>query len=372
MFKILHVGDVHAGYKQYGYTMRMVDINHALEHIVNTAIKAAVDLVIFPGDIFDTTHPPLDVALFVRDQMAKLRSKNIKVFAIDGNHDMCSNNWLHLCNMSEDAAVETLSTGFKMHNMVLTKGNDFLTIVGFDYMRKSQIMDALTSMAADGKKADVLVMHQGVFEAAPHIQACELTANQIAAAAAACGVKYVALGHFHDCKLFEQHKVMFCYPGSIEKMASNEADGKKVVEVHFDKDKITTLLHEVPGRAFECFAVKEEDDIQKFKTAMNAYKNSPFIYVRYVSTIPDVAPRLEAAIDGRFMFKLIPDVAMDLGDNLSWTKELAVVSLVDIVSSTYPEGTPENELIMQMLGNPGNVTNIVRAYLTSKKLEIQI
>lgn len=372
MFKILHVGDVHAGYRQYGYAMRMADINHALEHVVNTAIKAEVDLVVFPGDIFDTTHPPLDVALFVRDQMAKLRQHGIKVFAIDGNHDLCSNNWLHLCNMSGDAAVETLSAGFKMHNMVLTKGKDYLTIVGFDYMRRSQIVDALANMAKDGKRADVLVMHQGVFEAAPHIQACELTSNQISTSAVTAGVKYVALGHYHDFKLFEHEKVMFCYPGSIEKMASNEADGKKVVEVHFDKGKITTLLHAIPGRAFECFAVKEEDDIQKFKTAMNGYKNSPFIYVRYVSTIPDVAARLEAAIDGRFMFKLIPDVAMDLGDNLSWTKELAVVSLADIVSSTYPEGTPENELIMQMLDNPGNVTNIVKAYLASKKLEIQI
>lgn len=372
MFKLLHIGDVHAGYRQYGYAMRMVDINRAFEHAVNIAIDRKVDVVILPGDLFDTTHPPLEVALFVRDQAKKLRDQGIRLFAIDGNHDMCANNWLHLCNVSGDFATEPLSSGAKMHKMVISRDGQSITLVGIDYMRRSMITDVMNNLVKDGVHADVLVLHQGVYEAAPHIQAADLSAVQIAATAKSMGVKYVALGHYHDFKMFEHDKVVFCYPGSIEKIASNEADGKKVVEVRFVNGCLSSVVHDIPGRPFEFFIVKEEADIHKFRVALDGYKNSPFIYVRYISAIPDVAARLEAAIDGRFMFKLLPDVEIDLGDNLSWTKELAAVSLSDIVSSTYHSSTDENQLIMQMLANPCNVMNITKGYLASKNVEVSI
>jgi DNA repair exonuclease SbcCD nuclease subunit len=309
------------------------------------------------------------VALFVRSQTHRLKDHGIKVFAIDGNHDMCENNWMHLCDMGKDMEVLATANGFRYHAMDLP----MMRIVGFNYMRRTQIRNALQDWTAGGGKADVLVLHQGVFDAAPHIEASELSANEICELTKGTGVGYVALGHYHDFKLFEHKGVSFCYPGSIEKMASNEADGKKVVEMYMSSDgKVGTVLHEVPGRAFEFFGVSVEDDIQKFKDKMNLYQNSPLIYVRYNSEIPDVAARLESAIDSRFMFKLIPDSTIDLGDNLSWTKELAAESLSDIVAASYPASTPEHELITQMLDNPGNVLNIVKAYLTSKGLKVAI
>ena len=368
---IMHVGDVHAGYRQYGYVRRALDIEDALRRIVDAAVAQKVDLVVFPGDLYDSTHPPPETVLVVRAEVNRLRSAGIGVFAIDGNHDMSGSSWMRLSDIGPGTEVLQTEHGFAYRRL---QWQGF-TMVGFDYMRASQIKAALQDWALAGTKADVLVLHQGIFEAAPHMDAGELSTKDILAVARPAGVRYVAMGHYHDFKMFSEDGVVFCYPGSIERTAVNEAAEKKVALVSLERGASTAPsveLVRIPGRPFAGFDIRSEEDVEKFREFLDAAVDVPFVHARYDSSMPDVAARLEAAIGGRFMFRFVPATAVDPGDGMEWAKEAASESLTDLVSRSYAGDTAEHELILQLLANPGNLANIVKAFLKGRGLELSI
>src|SRR6476659_9261855 len=59
----------------------------ALENLVGLAVEERVDFVILAGDVYDGNWHDVGTGLFFVKQMAKLRSANIPVFVIAGNHD---------------------------------------------------------------------------------------------------------------------------------------------------------------------------------------------------------------------------------------------------------------------------------------------
>lgn len=59
----------------------------ALERLVDLAIEEQVDFVLLAGDLYDRDWLDFHTGLFVREQMALLGRKNIRVFMVQGNHD---------------------------------------------------------------------------------------------------------------------------------------------------------------------------------------------------------------------------------------------------------------------------------------------
>jgi DNA repair exonuclease SbcCD nuclease subunit len=59
----------------------------ALERLVDLALEQRVDFVLLAGDLYDGDWQDFRTGLFFREQMVRLNRANIRVFAVQGNHD---------------------------------------------------------------------------------------------------------------------------------------------------------------------------------------------------------------------------------------------------------------------------------------------
>ncbi len=87
---LLHTADLHLSGKRKitGNGSEEVESGfRALEAIIDTANRIAVDLVLISGDLFDTYQPSEEVVSFVLEQVSTLRPPAV---LIPGNHDCLS------------------------------------------------------------------------------------------------------------------------------------------------------------------------------------------------------------------------------------------------------------------------------------------
>jgi len=98
VLKFLHAADLHLDSPMRGlerYEGAPADqirgaTRRALENLVRLAIDENVALVIIAGDLYDTDWKDYNTALFLSQQMSKLRQAGIRVFVVTGNHDAAS------------------------------------------------------------------------------------------------------------------------------------------------------------------------------------------------------------------------------------------------------------------------------------------
>jgi exonuclease SbcD len=95
MFKFIHAADIHLdsplrGLERYeGAPVEQIRLatREALVKLVDTAISQAVAFVVIAGDLFDGEWKDYNTGLFFVHQMSRLRTKDIPVYIVKGNHD---------------------------------------------------------------------------------------------------------------------------------------------------------------------------------------------------------------------------------------------------------------------------------------------
>ena len=95
MIKILHTADVHLDSPLKSLALRdeslrdtvLAATRTAFAHIVETALSEQVSAVLISGDLFDGKERSARTAAFLTAQMERLRTADIRVFYIKGNHD---------------------------------------------------------------------------------------------------------------------------------------------------------------------------------------------------------------------------------------------------------------------------------------------
>ncbi len=87
-FSFVHLADLHLGYMQYNLAERREDFSRAFIEAVEKILKLKPSFVILSGDIFDSPRPSnLTLATAIRE-FKKLKDAGIKIFAVDGSHDL--------------------------------------------------------------------------------------------------------------------------------------------------------------------------------------------------------------------------------------------------------------------------------------------
>ena len=95
MFKFIHAADIHLdsplrGLERYeGAPVEQIRLatREALVKLVDLAIARAVAFVVIAGDLFDGEWKDYNTGLFFVQQMSRLRSRDIAVYIVKGNHD---------------------------------------------------------------------------------------------------------------------------------------------------------------------------------------------------------------------------------------------------------------------------------------------
>ncbi|MDY7082194.1 MAG: metallophosphoesterase, partial [Halobacteria archaeon] len=95
--KVIHTGDTHIGYRQYGSDERRTDFLDAFDTVVEDAIDSDVSAFIHAGDLFHSRNPRLDDIIETISIFEKLSEAEIPTLAVVGNHEgKRDSQWLDL------------------------------------------------------------------------------------------------------------------------------------------------------------------------------------------------------------------------------------------------------------------------------------
>ncbi|MDE2930942.1 MAG: exonuclease SbcCD subunit D [Chloroflexota bacterium] len=101
--KFLHAADIHLGYQQYGLEQRYDDFTEAFQWVVDTALDERVDFLLLAGDLFEKRTLDPRTLLIAVEQFERLKTAQIPVVAIEGNHERTYGDnlsWMEYLNQS--------------------------------------------------------------------------------------------------------------------------------------------------------------------------------------------------------------------------------------------------------------------------------
>ena len=273
--RFFHLSDLHLGIKLYEHDL-LKDQKAILDEIVALTRQYQPDAVVFAGDIYDRSVPPVEAVALFDDFMTQLRAAlpNGEIMLISGNHDSAqrldvfrselSDRGIHMIGnppMQKGETIErvTLTDDFgavnfyllpfvrpgMVRNVVDTKENGD----NLSYPEAFSRLLALSPLNPDER--NVLVSHQFFLPDggdAANIERAENEVKQVGnvdaiPASLIAGFDYAALGHIHKPMKVGSETLRYCgTPMPYSLSEENQQKGILMVEMGAKGDVQTTVL----------------------------------------------------------------------------------------------------------------------------------
>lgn len=273
--RFFHLSDLHLGIKLYEHDL-LKDQKAILDEIVALTRQYQPDAVVFAGDIYDRSVPPVEAVALFDDFMTQLRAAlpNGEIMLISGNHDSAqrldvfrselSDRGIHMIGnppMQKGETIErvTLTDDFgavnfyllpfvrpgMVRNVVDTKENGD----NLSYPEAFSRLRALSPLNPDER--NVLVSHQFFLPDggdAANIERAENEVKQVGnvdaiPASLIADFDYAALGHIHKPMKVGSETLRYCgTPMPYSLSEENQQKGILMVEMGAKGDVQTTVL----------------------------------------------------------------------------------------------------------------------------------
>lgn len=273
--RFFHLSDLHLGIKLYEHDL-LKDQKAILDEIVALTRQYQPDAVIFAGDIYDRSVPPVEAVALFDDFMTQLRAAlpNGEIMLISGNHDSAqrldvfrselSDRGIHMIGnppLQKGETIErvTLTDDFgavnfyllpfvrpgMVRNVVDTKENGD----NLSYPEAFSRLLALSPLNPDER--NVLVSHQFFLPDggdAANIERAENEVKQVGnvdaiPASLIADFDYAALGHIHKPMKVGSETLRYCgTPMPYSLSEENQQKGILMVEMGAKGDVQTTVL----------------------------------------------------------------------------------------------------------------------------------
>lgn len=273
--RFFHLSDLHLGIKLYEHDL-LKDQKTILDEIVALTRQYQPDAVVFAGDIYDRSVPPVEAVALFDDFMTQLRAAlpNGEIMLISGNHDSAqrldvfrselSDRGIHMIGnppMQKGETIErvTLTDDFgavnfyllpfvrpgMVRNVVDTKENGD----NLSYPEAFSRLLALSPLNPDER--NVLVSHQFFLPDggdAANIERAENEVKQVGnvdaiPASLIADFDYAALGHIHKPMKVGSETLRYCgTPMPYSLSEENQQKGILMVEMGAKGDVQTTVL----------------------------------------------------------------------------------------------------------------------------------
>lgn len=237
--RIIICGDCHIGATyQMGYTdkngvnTRITDYEKTLNHIVDYAIENGIDAFIQTGDAFDSRKPTPEHMEILNKALRKLSMANITAIVIMGNHDYLRSGESFTSAIASLAAKDYPNVRLILEPEVLKltgKDQDALNMLLLPYRDRRMYGGKNTEQDSQAYQEEVL----------NYIKDCEKTIPMVAIGHnfyfdgsyndyggteilvktetfSQCDM--VAMGHYHQFKIFKRKEPIAFYTGSMEKL----------------------------------------------------------------------------------------------------------------------------------------------------------
>jgi DNA repair exonuclease SbcCD nuclease subunit len=222
--RVLHTGDTHIGYRQYGSDERRRDFLRAFERVVDDAVEGDYDVLVHAGDLFHSRNPRLEDLRETVDLFGRLDDAGVETLAVVGNHESKRDaEWADL--------LQDLGLVRRLGREPVVIGN--VAFYGVDHTPSSRVESFGYDFAPSPDEADhnVLVLH-GLFEPFPFGEWSleEFVEN------ADIDWDVFMLGDYHHPERDEVGGAAAAYCGSTERASADEEEARGYNVFEFDDD----------------------------------------------------------------------------------------------------------------------------------------
>ncbi len=207
----LHLG-VHFAGGKLGLSPRCAEqrereLRAAFVLFVETALKEKVDLVLIPGDLFDSETPSQGEVNFVIEQINRLHP--IPTFVTSGNHDPYSRTSIYNSESALYCERRSSEPRWLSHVHIFAKREftrvrlDGVCVTGCAFYEEMtagvSLKTALDSVPPQPDVKNILIFHGSAkgYASAGEPEVMPFGADELAS----CGCDYAAIGHYHSPRL---------------------------------------------------------------------------------------------------------------------------------------------------------------------------
>lgn len=230
MIKILHCADIHLDSPFSLSDVKKANTRRALQRGTFTSIMLyarteKVDLMLLPGDIFDTEYVTRDTAALLVKEFEQ--ASGCRFVIAPGNHDPFSEN-------SPYAKLKFPPNVYIFNSPSLTKFSfdDINTdVYGFAFTCDSMAVNPFAGQKpADSDRINILCCHGDISTSS---RTCPISVSDIESS----GFDYVALGHIHNSDGVQKvGNTYYAYSGCPEGRGFDECGKKSVILAIFAKE----------------------------------------------------------------------------------------------------------------------------------------
>lgn len=273
--RFLHLSDLHLGIKLYEHDL-LKDQKAILDEIVALTRQYQPDAVVFAGDIYDRSVPPVEAVALFDDFMTQLRAAlpNGEIMLISGNHDSAqrldvfrselSDRGIHMIGnppMQKGETIEhvTLTDDFGAVNFYLlpfVRPGMVRLVAGTkengDNLSYPEAFSRLLALSPlNPNERNVLVSHQFFLPDGGDAENIERAENEVKQvgnldaipASLIADFDYAALGHIHKPMKVGSETLRYCgTPMPYSLSEENQQKGILMVEMGAKGDVQTTVL----------------------------------------------------------------------------------------------------------------------------------
>lgn len=313
---IAHLADCHLRATQYGSKERGTYFYKGLVSAINKAYEFGAQIILCAGDLLDSNNPGPGVVMFqLRQVDALLKSLNMPMLTIQGNHDNVTPSWLYQFEDPENTGIRpgicpigNDPGGFVSY---YSEGNPPLRIEGYHFADNDQFREIINSRPAHMQPCPEILMWHGElkeFCGYPKEEAIsirEFPNNSW---------KLVAMGdqHIHKHIVRDTDGMVISYPGSTEMCSESEEAEKSMKFYEWSSDGNQWHLDKIYSVPFKTqkvlrTAITTQEELLEILNTLSTEKDPVLAYVRYDKHIPDIVGQLtDAAKTGSHILRLTP------------------------------------------------------------------
>lgn len=192
----------------------------SFKHMVELAIKEAVDCVLVSGDIYNSADKSLHAQIRFRNELQRLSDAGIPSFIVYGNHDPLD-SWSATLIWPEKAII--FGGDDVGHHSLVREGKIVAHIYGISF-RTRDIYDNL-SLLFEHKDDGVPViglLHSNIGKNTGHKPYAPASMEDLSSKV----MDYWALGHIHNHIILKENNPVIVYPGNSQAINANETGAK--------------------------------------------------------------------------------------------------------------------------------------------------
>ncbi len=238
--RVLHTADIHLGAKFTGLGARGREQRRKLletfDKIVDLAINSRVHLVLVAGDLFDSNRPAPELVSAVLRGFDRLANQATEICLVPGTHDRYGETSVYRREEFTQRPYLHVLTDIRLTPIALPS---LSTTVWGRALVESQPEDVLAGLRRQGSAHWQLALVHGSLRLPGRVEQDEALIDP--ASLAACGMDYVALGHWHSLADYSRWGPPTWYCGAPEPISARDRDAGYVILAEFPREGVPEI-----------------------------------------------------------------------------------------------------------------------------------